>query len=306
MPRVTDLERGGVKTVAIIQARMGSTRLPGKVLTELGDRPAIAWVVRAARETIGIDEVWVATSTARSDDAVAAWCESNDVPVHRGSEDDVLDRYAGAMQASAAEVVIRITADCPLLDPGVVAQTVRLRASTGADYVSNQDPPTWPDGLDCEAMTAAALATAAREATRSSDREHVTPFIRNNRARFSAETLVSPLPGLTTERWTLDTADDLAFLRAVVARLPTADRAPSHLEVLSLLDREPQLREINRRETRNAGFAISLLRDRVDTDRRIRSLTAPARTGRKSHPFQRRTAVRDLRRRWQDLRRRRE
>lgn len=256
-----------MKTVAIIQARMGSTRLPGKVLTALGDRPAIAWVVRAARETLGIDEVWVATSTAPSDDPVAAWCAGNGVPVHRGSEDDVLDRYAGAMQASAADVVVRITGDCPLLDPAVVAQAIRLRASAGADYVSNADPPTWPDGLDCEVMTAAALAAAAREATRPSDREHVTPFIRNNRARFPADTLVSPLPGLASERWTLDTADDLAFLRAVAARLPSRERAPSHLEVLAVLDREPQLRDVNRRETRNAGFAISLLREPIDTGR---------------------------------------
>jgi spore coat polysaccharide biosynthesis protein SpsF (cytidylyltransferase family) len=121
-----------VKTVAIIQARMGSTRLPGKVLMDLGGRPALAWVVRAARAAVGVDEVWVATSTAASDDPVARWCNDNDVPVHRGSEHDVLDRYAGAMLASGADAIIRLTGDCPLLDPAVIAQTVRLRAMTGA------------------------------------------------------------------------------------------------------------------------------------------------------------------------------
>ena len=247
---------------------MGSTRLPGKVLMDLGGRPALAWVVRAARVAVGVDEVWVATSTAATDDPVADWCAQNGVPVHRGSEHDVLDRYAGAMAASGADVVIRITADCPLLDPAVVGQTVRLRAVTGVDYASNVDPPTWPDGLDCEVMTAAALAAAAKDATRPSDREHVTPFIRNNRARFSAETLIAPLPGLSGERWTLDTADDLAFLRAVVAQLP-GDRAPSHLDVLAVLDRAPQLRAINRRETRNAGFAATVAAENLDLARRF-------------------------------------
>ncbi len=255
-----------MKTVAIIQARMGSTRLPGKVLMELAGTPVLAWVVRAARATVGVDEVWVATSAAAADDAVAAWCATNGVSVHRGSEHDVLGRYAGAMAAAAADVVVRITADCPLLDPAVVAQTVRLRAMTGVDYASNVDPPTWPDGLDCEVVTAKALAAAAQEATRASDREHVTPFVRNNRARFPAETLIAPLPGLAAERWTLDTADDLAFLQAVAAQLP-AGRAPSHLEVLAVLDRAPHLRALNRREMRNAGFEASLSAGKPDTGR---------------------------------------
>ena len=253
-------------TVAIIQCRIGSTRLPGKVLADLSGRPAIAWVVRAARAAIGVDDVWVATSIAGADDLIDRWCADNDVPVHRGSETDVLDRYVGAMAASGADVVVRITGDCPLLDPAVLAQTVRLRGTTGVAYASNVDPPTWPDGLDCEVMTAEALIAAAREAKRPTDREHVTPFIRNNRARFPAETLISPLPGLARERWTLDTADDLAFLQALAARLP-GDRAPSHLDVLAVLDREPQLREINCREPRNAGFATALAREPLDTTR---------------------------------------
>ena len=110
-----------MKTVAIIQARMGSTRLPGKVLADLAGSQVIAWVVRAARATLGVDEVWVATSTAATDNALAAWCAANGVPVHRGSESDVLDRYAGAAIASGAQIIVRITADCPLLDPAIVA-----------------------------------------------------------------------------------------------------------------------------------------------------------------------------------------
>jgi glutamate-1-semialdehyde 2,1-aminomutase/spore coat polysaccharide biosynthesis protein SpsF len=137
----------------------------------------------------------------------------------------------------------------------------------GADYASNIDPPTWPDGLDCEVLTSAALFAAAKEAMRASDREHVTPFVRNNRHRFSAETLVAPLPGLAAERWTLDTADDLALLQALGQRL-SRDLAPSYLDVLSVLDAEPQLRALNKKETRNSGFAASVAIEQLDLGRR--------------------------------------
>ncbi len=255
-----------MKTVAIIQARMSSTRLPGKVLADLGGKPVLAWVVRAARTALGVDDVWVATSTAAADDAVAAWCKANGISAHRGSENDVLDRYAGAAKASGAQIIVRLTADCPLLDPAVIAQTIRLRSMTGADYASNVDPPTWPDGLDCEVLTAKALFASATEATRASDREHVTPFVRNNRDRFTAETLIAPLPGLAAERWTLDAPEDLALLSSIVVELPP-DRAPSYLEVLAVLDREPQLRELNSKTMRNAGFATGVAAEKIVIDR---------------------------------------
>jgi glutamate-1-semialdehyde 2,1-aminomutase len=256
-----------MKTTAIIQARMGSTRLPGKVLTNLAGKSVLAWVIRAARAALGVDDTIVATTTAEADDAVAAWCEANGVPIYRGSENDVLDRYVGAAKSSGAEIVVRITADCPLLDPAVIAQTIRLRSVTGAAYASNIDPPTWPDGLDCEVITAEALFSAGAEAIRQSEREHVTPFVRNNRERFNAETLIAPLPGLAVERWTLDTPEDLALLSALAARLPP-DRPPSYLEVLAVLDREPQLRDLNNKAIRNVGFAASLAAEKIDTNRR--------------------------------------
>jgi glutamate-1-semialdehyde aminotransferase/spore coat polysaccharide biosynthesis protein SpsF (cytidylyltransferase family) len=258
-----------MKTVAIIQARMNSSRLPGKVLTELGGKPVLAWVVSATRAACGVDEVWVATSASAADDVIAAWCEESNVLVHRGSEMDVLDRYIGAAKASDAGVVVRVTADCPLVDPAVIAQTIRLRIMTDVDYVSNVDPPTWPDGLDCEVITARALMTANKEAESTSDREHVTPFVRNNRARFTAETLISPLPDLARERWTLDTPRDLAFLSALAERLPSG-RPPSYLEVLAILDREPELRKLNAGEERNAGFTRGLAREKIDTQRNFK------------------------------------
>lgn len=226
---------------------MGSNRLPGKVLADLGGRPVLAWVVRAARAIPGIDAVWVATSVDAADDGIAKWCESNDVPVYRGSEQDVLDRYAKAASASGADIVVRVTADCPLFDPAVAGLVLRLRTMSGADYASNVDPRSWPDGLDCEVVTARALQVAAAEATDPGDREHVTPFVRNDRTRFTWEVLISPVPGLPRERWTLDTADDLRFLREIAKRLPP-DQIPSYLHVLTILDREPQLRFANTAE----------------------------------------------------------
>lgn len=257
-----------MKTVAIIQARLGSSRLPGKVLLDLAGRPVLSWIVCAARAATGIDEVWVATSTSSGDDAIAAWCDANGVPVFRGSESDVLDRYAGAARESRADIVVRLTADCPLNDAVVIGQTIRLRSMTDADYASTIDPPTWPDGLDCEVMTAEALYQTAAEAVRPSDREHVTPFIRNHRGRFSSETLVSPLPKLNDERWTLDTPEDMAFLSAITKHLDPS-KPPSYLDVLSALDKEPSIRALNAKQVRNAGFALSLAAEPVSRSRRF-------------------------------------
>ena len=233
-----------MKTVAIIQARMGSTRLPGKVLMNLAGMPTLAWVARAAQTAAAIDEVWVATSGTAADDAIADWAHCKGIALHRGSEHDVLDRYAGAAKASSAKIVVRLTADCPLLNSQVIDATVQLRTRDGVAYSSNVDPRSWPRGLDCEVLTADALFAAAREATHPVDREHVTPFVRNNRKRFPAENLLAPLPGLAEERWTLDTPADYAFLSVVDRRLPSG-RPPFYREVVAILAREPDLRKIN-------------------------------------------------------------
>ena len=225
---------------------------------DLGGQPVLAWSVRAARAAVGIDQVIVATSRASADDAVAEWCESEGVTCHRGPEDDVLRRYAEAASVAGAGVVVRLTADSPFLDPSVIAQLLYLRSLTQADYASNVDPPRWPDGLDCEAFTATALQTADELARRTVEREHVTPFLRNNRKRFTVATLTCPISGLWRERWTLDTAEDLAFLRAVAARL-APDRPPSYVEILRVLDAEPTLRQINAGIGRNEGYGASLL-----------------------------------------------
>lgn len=250
-------------TVAIIQARMGSTRLPQKILADLAGREVLSWVVRAAQSIPGVDRAVVATTVAPSDDPVAAWCAERDIPCHRGPEQDVLARYAQAAMVEGADIVLRLTGDCPFLDPAICGQVLRLLKETGADYATNQSPPTWPDGLDCEVMTASALKTAHLEATRPSDREHVTAFLANNRYRFKVHNLTCAVPGLAAHRWTVDEPADLAYLRAIAAHLP-ADRAPSHLDILSVLDSVPGLRQQQAPAVRDEGFAKSLA-DEVGT-----------------------------------------
>ena len=225
-----------MKTVAIIQARMGSSRFPGKVLTPLGGQPVLGWVVRAARAISGVDVVAVATSDRSADDAIAVWCAGQHIACHRGSETDVLERFAQAARAEDGEVFVRLTADCPLLDPAVCAMVVALRKTTGADYACNFDPRSWPDGLDCEAFSADALEKTVANAQTSFEREHVTPFMRADRKLFHVAQLTCPIPGQADHRWTLDTRADLAFMEAVVARLPADERPPSWLEILAAAD----------------------------------------------------------------------
>ena len=262
-------------TVALIQARMGSTRLPGKVLTDLGGRPVLDWVVAAGEAVPGVDRVAVATSDAPGDDAIESWCAERSVTCHRGPEADVLERFRLAAAAEGAATIMRLTADSPLLDPQVCGQVLVLHERSGADYASNVDPPNWPDGLDCEVFTAAALNTAARTAVRASEREHVTPFIRNNRTRFRAVSLSCPLPGIDHLRWALDTPEDLAFLRALVGRLDSG-RPPSHVDLLRQIGADSPLQEINAERKRNEGYERSLLNESSDVppafDRSLRLL----------------------------------
>ncbi|MBI1778534.1 MAG: aminotransferase class III-fold pyridoxal phosphate-dependent enzyme [Proteobacteria bacterium] len=253
-------------TVAIIQARMGSTRLPGKVLADLRGMPVLAWSARAARAIVGVDEVVVATSTASADDRIAKWAAEANVSCFRGSESDVLDRFYAAASSAGADIVIRLTADCPFLDPTIASQTLVLLKRTGADFASNSDPASWPDGLDCEVVRFPALASAHRDASRASDREHVMPFIRNNRTRFRIESLVCPVPGLAGERWTLDTPEDLAFVTAVAEHL-SSDRPPTMAEVLDVLERHPDYRALNAVDRRDAGWSLSISKEPLSTDR---------------------------------------
>ena len=237
-----------MRTVALVQARMGSTRLPGKVLADLDGRPLLALVLERAAAARGLDAVAVAVPDLPRDDAIARFCAREGVACIRGSESDVLDRYHRGAEALDAELVVRITADCPLIDPEVVARLLDFRRERELDYAgvaTGALPPNagrrrFPDGLDCEVFTRAALDRAWRESGDPYDREHVSPFIqRDERLRRG---VLEAEEDYGTERWTVDHPSDLELVRKLVAKL---GRRAGYREILALLEREPQLRAIN-------------------------------------------------------------
>jgi spore coat polysaccharide biosynthesis protein SpsF len=214
-------------TIAVVQARMGSTRLPGKVLMDLGGRPALALQLQRLaplRAAAKVDELVIATSDLPADDPVDDLGQRLGVPVVRGSERDVLGRFVVARERFPAETVVRLTGDCPLSDPALVVAGLERHRATAADYTSNTLVRTHPDGLDVEVVQATALAEAAAEAAPGPEREHVTPFVYRRPERYRLAAFRAPRP-LGDERWTLDTADDLSMLRAVVAQLDDPRRA---------------------------------------------------------------------------------
>lgn len=235
------------RVVAVVQARMGSTRLPGKVLLDIAGRPMLARVVERARRATRIDETVVATSADPPDDPVAAFCASSDIACVRGHPTDVLDRYHETARATSADVIVRLTADCPLLDPEVVDLTVSafLEARPPVDLVVNRLPwdRTFPIGLDTEVFSREALDRTWREADQPSQREHVVPYMYEVPGRFRMLHVCAD-GDYGDRRWTVDTPEDLEFVRAVYAAFNGREDFRWR-EVLELLDRRPELAALN-------------------------------------------------------------
>jgi len=233
-----------MKTLAIIQAHMGSSRLPGKVLMDLAGKTALERVVERTRRCHEIDEVLVATSSLRMDDDIEAACQKMNVPVYRGSNSDVLDRFAQAARQHRADVCVRITSDCPLIDPEVSAHIVHsFREMPGVDYASNKIPQSYPRGLDTEVFTREALELAWTEAKAPYQRAHVTIYIYEHPERFALRSVTSAVDRADW-RWTVDTIEDLEFVRTVYERLGPEGNF-GWQDVLTLLEHEPNLRTIN-------------------------------------------------------------
>lgn len=228
--------------VAIIQARMTSTRLPGKVLMDIGGAPALAYMVARVRRARRVPRIVVATTTNTSDDPVVALCQALGIETYRGDERDVLARYVGAAEGADAAVIMRLTADCPMIDPEVLDDAVAMFASGKFDYVSNCNQRTFPDGLDVEVFSLAALRDAHVNAKHPFLREHVTPYLRGSRPELGAGAfrvgqLLAPAD-FSHVRWTLDTPADLDRIRDLVGALP-----PDYdwMAALALATRRPQL-----------------------------------------------------------------
>jgi spore coat polysaccharide biosynthesis protein SpsF len=236
-----------MRTVAIIQARMSSSRLPGKVLQDIAGQPMLVRVLERARKAKTVDDVIVATTTDSSDDPIETMCRARGYLVYRGSMFDVLDRYFGAARAAQADIVVRVTADCPVIDPAVIDQVVEAFHAQGADFACNRLPPpwkrTWPIGLDTEVCSIAGLERAWKEAKLPYEREHVMPFFYDVEGRFKV-VVVDHDPDYGAQRWTVDTAEDLQLLREIFARFNGSNDFTWE-DVLHLFEREPQLLQIN-------------------------------------------------------------
>lgn len=247
--------------LAIIQARMGSTRLPGKVLADICGKPMLWHVWNRVRTVPSVDKAVVATSVNQADDPVADFCMRHEIEYFRGNEADVLDRFYQAAKTFCADGVVRITADCPLIDPDVVDRVIRVYLGGDYDYVSNTLRYTYPDGLDTEVFTFAALEAAWREARRASEREHVTPYVRTS-GRFRLMNVENAVDlSACGFRWSVDETRDLDFVRAVYARLGGNGRLFALSDVTNLLDQEPDLAKINQGSVRNSGYYVSLARE---------------------------------------------
>lgn len=229
-------------TLAVVQARMSSTRLPGKVLADVHGAPMVLRQIERVRAASLVDDVVVATSVDPTDDALVEVLAAAGIPSHRGSLHDVLDRYLSVARARGVDRLLRLTADCPLTDPAVIDAVVAAHEAAGTDYASNVLERTFPRGLDVESVTVEALARVAEVAT-PAEREHVTQGIYRRPELFSLTSVTQEVDH-SDLRWTVDTAADLEFVRAVYAELGEISGVFDSEAILALLERRPELRHL--------------------------------------------------------------
>lgn len=249
-----------MNVTAIIQARMTSTRLPGKILKKVMGKPLLAYMVARVKEAKSVSGVVIATTDNPEDDAVAELATKLRVPVFRGSEEDVLERFYLAAKCYGGEFIMRLTGDCPLIDPELIDELVRFVEQGNYDYASNCLDPTLPDGLDAEVFTFSALQEAYQFALLPSEREHVTPFIRKQTGhlRIGSWRYKHDLSG---HRWTVDEPDDYDFVCCVIEHLYPINKSFRIKDVLDFLEKNPRISEINRQHRRNEGLIKSLRKD---------------------------------------------
>lgn len=231
-------------TAVIVQARLGSSRLPGKVLLPLGNGTVLSEVLRRCSAIPGIDLVVCAVPEGVRDDPVADEARRHGAVIARGHETDVLDRYIEAAKSVNADVIMRVTSDCPLIDPELCGSVLKLCLAEHVDYACNNLPPSYPHGLDCEVFTRSALEMAWLNGKESEDREHVTPWLR--RAPEIRRANLNSIGGQDVHmRWTLDFQEDYAFLSAVFALLANSSVIPGWQVIKALLSQYPEVQMLN-------------------------------------------------------------
>ena len=244
-----------MKVIAIVLARMNSARLPGKVLMSLANKPVLAHIVERLSYCKLVDKILIATSHERSDNPIAEYCENNNINYYRGNLDDVLDRYYQAAKTYNAETILRVTGDCPAIDPIVVDAVI-------AGYLSNKYDlyglgGEFPDGLDCTVFSFLALEKAWKESKLKSEREHVCPYMEKNPQMFN-NGMLELFKGLEKHRWTLDTPNDYDLLSKVFNKLYREKTPFLTHEILQFFQNHPKLLEINSDIVRNEGYLKSI------------------------------------------------
>lgn len=236
------------KVAAIIQARLGSTRLPDKILKEISSKPMLWHVVDRLSHSKTIDEIIVATTNLPEDDQVQVFCEMNNILFYRGSSEDVLSRYYEAANKFKADFIIRITSDCPVIDPLIIDNMLEYffeeNQSSELDYLSNVHPRTFPRGLDTEIFSFNSLTIAHNEAAQQFEREHVTPYIYNHPEKFRIKNFENE-KDLSFHRWTVDTQKDFLLIDEIYKTLYTKNELFLFKDILNLFEERPDLININ-------------------------------------------------------------
>ena len=250
-----------MKVIAVIQARLGSTRLPGKVLLDLEGKSVLEHVIIRVKSSKFVNDVIVATTINKDDLEIVKLCANLGISVYCGSEDDVLDRYYQTARLFKADLIVRITSDCPLIDPMVIDEVISLHVREKADFTSNTIKETYPDGEDIEVFTFVALKEAWKKAKLSSEREHVTPFMRKNPAFKLANLEYNR--DISHKRWTLDNPEDYDFIKSIYKNIYIEKPYFGMEEILKFIDKNPGIEKINQNINRNEGYLKSLKEDKT-------------------------------------------
>ncbi|MFC1546674.1 cytidylyltransferase domain-containing protein [bacterium] len=251
-----------MKIIAVIQARLGSSRLPGKVMLKFCEKPVLQHVVNRVSTVEMLDKVIVATTKEKEDIKIKEWCDKNNVSVYQGSSNDVLDRYYKTACLFNAENIIRITADCPVIDPKVLEKIIKMHISNKADYTANTLTNTYPDGQDVEILSFSALKKAWEQAKLTSEREHVTPYIRKHADIFNIISVTNDI-NLGSKRWTLDNKEDYDFLNLLYDNLYKKNKFFGMHDILQFLEQNLEIEKINQHIKRNEGYEKSLREDTI-------------------------------------------
>lgn len=247
------------KTSCIVQARMTSTRLPGKVMMLVDDEtPILGYVIKQLKYSKLCNQIIIATTTQNEDEKIIDFAKKNTIPYFRGSAEDCLDRYYQCAKTFSASIIVRITSDNPLIDPTLIDETVALFETGNYDYITNCKPRTFPQGTEVEVFSFNALEKAWNEAKKSSEREHVTPYFYKNPDKFRIFNITNK-EDMSNLRWTVDRKDDLEFVRTIVSKIKKSPILMT--DILKLLREEPHLKNINKNFIMDEGYLASLKND---------------------------------------------